>query len=597
MSRQLGSLHRSNSHPTNLTSSIPIIPLFVFPPPDFPSSNVTSGMNSDTNSQISVLYSISQLNNPNIETPDEFADSEPSPSNNFHNPSHFSQPPFQPILSNNPDPITPTPSYASQVTPTYSSYHSDQSSPDTPRISPELDNFITLQQQPYHLNTPTINQISSTTNSSNPPTPSSNYTESLAPSSTSTESSLNTNRAYRTFKRKFPNHPFPAKPGTAREYINHPQHTNTREFLAITLPSFPQYTLNTPHDANETRNFVDEYVLMPTLSWTSYYHFTNPLCLPLTNTSIDIDRNKDMLYRLTTPLTARQFTYVGYKKSLKIHTAPRANEYTLEYYDHNIIRANQDQFLDDDRFANPQITEKFFIKTPYVFTLNIFDRKFDHIISEALTSTQAYESFKERFQIFSLTFHFLAPHERDLHCSHDIMLRTKQTHTYSYYRFIQNHFDLHTPSRQPHHRFQFINSKYTSPYFLNFTYCIKNTNLHGILRNYDPITQMYIFCPITKTFNAEESRPFLIPHEFVQPIEIPILEFIHNTKFNHKLYNLIQNTPYEFAVGTEELTTIKALQLLWPLLQTKNIIRILAKLLTTSELIHDIFPHGFFPDD
>ena len=599
MSRQLGSLHRSNSHPTNLTSSIPIIPLFAFPPPDFPSSNVTSGMNSDTNSNISVLYSISQLNNPNIETPDEFADSEPSPSNNFHNPSNFSQPPFQPILSNNPDPITPTPSYASQVTPTYSSYQSDQSShsPDTPRISPELDNFITLQQQPYHLNTPTINQISSTTNSSNPPTPSSNYTESLTPSSTPTISSLNTNRAYRTFKRKFPNHPFPAKPGTAREYINHPQHTNTKEFLAITLPSFPQYTLNTPHDANETRNFVDEYVLMPTLSWTSYYHFTNPLCLPLSSTAIDIDRNKDMLYRLTTPLTARQFTYVGYKKSLKIHTAPRANEYTLEYYDHNIIRANQDQFLDDDRFANPQITEKFFIKTPYIFTLNIFDRKFDHIISEALTDTQAYESFKERFQIFSLTFHFLAPHERDLHCSHDIMLRTKQTHTYSYYRFIQNHFDLHTASRQPHHRFQFINSKYTSPYFLNFTYCIKDTNLHGILRNYDPITQMYIFCPITKTFNAEESRPFLIPHEFLQPIEIPILEFIHNTKFNHKLYNLIQNTPYEFAVGTEELTTIKALQLLWPLLQTKNIIRILAKLLTTSELIHDIFPHGFFPDD
>ena len=599
MSRQLGSLHRSNSHPTNLTSPIPIIPLFAFPPPDFPSSNVTSGMNSDTNSHISVLYSISQLNNPNIETPDEFADSEPSPSNNFHNPSNFSQPPFQPILSNNPDPITPTPSYASQVTPTYSSYQSDQSShsPDTPRISPELDNFITLQQQPYHLNTPTINQISSITISSNPPTPSSNYTESLTPSSTSTISSLNTNRAYRTFKRKFPNHPFPAKPGTAREYINHPQHTNTKEFLAITLPSFPQYTLNTPHDANETRNFVDEYVLMPTLSWTSYYLFTNPLCLPLSSTSIDIERNKDMLYQLTTPLTARQFTYVGYKKSLKTHTAPRANEYTLEYYDHNIIRANQDQFLDDDRFANPQITEKFFIKTPYIFTLNIFDRKFDHIISEALTDTQAYESFKERFQIFSLTFHFLAPHERDLHCSHDIMLRTKQTHTYSYYRFIQNHFDLHTPSRQPHHRFQFINSKYTSPFFLNFTYCIKDTNLHGILRNYDPITQMYIFCPITKTFNAEESRPFLIPHEFLQPIEIPILEFIHNTKFNHKLYNLIQNTPYEFAVGTEELTTIKALQLLWPLLQTKNIIRILAKLLTTSELIHDIFPHGFFPDD
>ena len=239
--------------------------------------------------------------------------------------------------------------------------------------------------------------------------------------------------------------------------------------------------MNTPNNTNDTRSFVDEQVLMPTLHWTSYYHFTNPLCLPLSNTHIDIERNKDMLYRLTTPLTHRQFTYIGYKKSLKTYTAPRANEYTLEYYDHNIIRTNQDQFLDDDRFANPQITEKFFIKTPYVFTLNIFDRKFDHIISEALTDTQAYESFKERFQLFSLTFQFLAPHERDLHCSHDIMLRTKQTHTNIYYRFIQNHFDLHTPSRQPHHRFQFINSKYTSPFFLNF---------HGILRNYDPITHM-----------------------------------------------------------------------------------------------------------
>ena len=464
---------------------------------------------------MSVLYSISQLNNSNIETPDEFADSDLSPSSNFQtNSSVFSKPPFQPIPPNNSLPSVSTPSYASQVTPTYSPFHSDRSSnnsPDTPQISQELDNFITLQQQLIHPNTLIIHQNSSTIESSNPPTPtpSSAYTASFAQSSTSNETHSSTNRAYRTLKQKFPNHPFPTKPGTACEYINHPQHTNTKDFLAITLPSFPQFTLSTPNDTNDTRSFVDERVLMPTLYWTTYYHFTNPLCLPLSN------------------------TYIGYKKSLKTFTAPRANEFTIEYYDHNIIRTNQDQFLDDDRFANPQLTEKIFIKTSYVFLLNIFDRKYDHIISEALNDIQAYESFKDKFQLFSLNFHFLAPHERDLHCSHDIMLRTKQTHTYTYYRFIRNHFDLHTPSRQPHHRFQFLNSKYTSPFFLNFTYCIKDTNLHGILRNYDPETQMYIFCPIMKTFNAEESRPFLIPHEFIQPIEIPILEFIHNTKYNH----------------------------------------------------------------
>ena len=160
-------------------------------------------------------------------------------------------------------------------------------------------------------------------------------------------------------------------------------------------------------------------------------------------------------------------------------------------------------------------------------------------------------------QIFSLTFHFLTPKKHVLHCSHDITLRTKQRHTYTYYLFNQNHFHTHTPSRQPHHRFQFINSKYSSPFFLNFTYCIKNTNFQGILRNYDPITQVYIFCPLTKTFNDEESRPLIIPHEYIPPIEVHILEFIHNTKYNHKIYNLIQNPPHEFAVGTEERKTIK----------------------------------------
>ena len=334
---------------------------------------------------------------------------------------------------------------------------------------------------------------------------------------------------------------------------------------------------------------------MPTLHWTSYYHYTNPLYLILYNNITDNEQRKDMLYRLTTALTLRKFTYIGFKKLLKEFTAPRANDCIIEFYDHNIIRPNQDQFLDDDRFANPQLTEKFFISTPYLFTFNNFDKKHDNIISEALIDTQAYQSFQDKFNLFTLTFHFLTPQERDLRCSHDIMLCIKQTHTYTYYRFKQNHFHLHTLSRQPHHRFQFINSKYTSPFFLNFTYCIKDTNLHGILRNYDPVHQMHIFCPIINAFQDKESRPFLVPHEFLQPIEIPILEFIHNTKYNHKLYNLIQNTPYDFAVGTEELNIIKALQLLWPLLQTKNIIRILAKLLTSSELIQYLFPHGFFP--
>ena len=436
--------------PCQPLKSILVIPLFAFPPPDSPHANISSGMNSDTNSDITIYTIISQFNNSDIETPDKFADSEPSPST--HTPTSsttFSKPLFRPIQSHSQhiSPYTP-----SQVTPTYSPFNNERStnnSPDNIQLSEELDIFITLQQQLLSPHTLTIHQLSTTITSSNPPTstPISDYTPALAHSSTSTESSNSTNRAYRTFKRKFPNHPFPSKPQTAREYISHPDHTKTTIFLQITLPLFPQYTLNQSDSNPEPRQFVVEHVFIPTHHWTACYNFTNPLTPPLYNTTIDIEMNKDELFRLTTALTPRQFTYVGYKKLLKTFAASRANDYSIEYYDH--FRSNQDQFLDADKFANPQIIENFFIKSSNIFTINILDKKHDHIISEALSDIQAYESFHEKFQTFLLTFHFLTPTERNFHCSHDIMLRTKQTHTYIYYRFIKNHFHLHTPSRQP----------------------------------------------------------------------------------------------------------------------------------------------------
>ena len=67
--------------PSQPPNSNPNNPTFVFSPPDFPIINISSSTISDTNSDISVLYSISQFNNLSVETPDEFADSEPSPSN------------------------------------------------------------------------------------------------------------------------------------------------------------------------------------------------------------------------------------------------------------------------------------------------------------------------------------------------------------------------------------------------------------------------------------------------------------------------------------------------------------------------------------
>ena len=48
----------------------------------------------------------------------------------------------------------------------------------------------------------------------------------------------------------------------------------------------------------------------------------------------------------------------------------------------------------------------------------------------------------------------------------------------------------------------------------------------------------------------------MLPLEFIQPIEITLLDYIQYTKFNHKLYNLIQNTYHEFSTLTEEINII-----------------------------------------
>ena len=103
--------------------------------------------------------------------------------------------------------------------------------------------------------------------------------------------------------------------------------------------------MNPPFIANETRNFVDEHVLMPTLHWTAYYNHTNPLCLPLANITESIEKNKKHVIQ-THPIINTSTIYLHWiKKLLKTFTAPRANDFSIEYYDHKIIRPNQDQFF------------------------------------------------------------------------------------------------------------------------------------------------------------------------------------------------------------------------------------------------------------
>ena len=93
MRRQIGSFHRSISHPANLQNPIPILPLFAFPPPESPNINTSSGMDSDAISDITVFNTVSQFINSDIKTPGNLQTPNPAHQN-------FLNPPFDPFSPN-----------------------------------------------------------------------------------------------------------------------------------------------------------------------------------------------------------------------------------------------------------------------------------------------------------------------------------------------------------------------------------------------------------------------------------------------------------------------------------------------------------------
>ena len=70
---------------------------------------------------------------------------------------------------------------------------------------------------------------------------------------------------------------------SSRLSSHRPQHTNTKKVSNHRLPFFPQNTNYATTNDNQLNLNVDENVLLPTLPWTTYYQFTNPLSLPLKN--------------------------------------------------------------------------------------------------------------------------------------------------------------------------------------------------------------------------------------------------------------------------------------------------------------------------
>ena len=180
MSRQVGSLNRSLSYPSNLQSHSQVLPFFDFPPyPEPLCTNKSPSMDSDNNSTNTNFHTTSQFNTFDIETPDEFADSEPRPST-------FSNSPFNPSIPKSPmnlPQLLPPTLMQPQSTPPMTS-DTNHSSPVDTELENELDNFINLQQLLQHPNTLTIHHLSQImTSSESSNSPSTNYWKNPSPPS------------------------------------------------------------------------------------------------------------------------------------------------------------------------------------------------------------------------------------------------------------------------------------------------------------------------------------------------------------------------------------------------------------------------------
>ena len=114
----------------------------------------------------------------------------------------------------------------------------------------------------------------------------------------------------------------------------------------------------------------------------------------------------------------------------------------------------EDTFLENDENTNPKQTDFFFIKSQYVYVINCMKKNYDNVLSTALRDTKVYNSYFIKINHFSLAFNFPKPKEPDLHCSDQIMLRTKQTHTYTYNKFIQLHYTTIHHHEKPIHIFK-----------------------------------------------------------------------------------------------------------------------------------------------
>ena len=105
--------------------------------------------------------------------------------------------------------------------------------------------------------------------------------------------------------------------------------------------------------------------------------------------------------------------------------------------------------------------------------------------------------------------------------------RTNILHAKHNYLFLQHHFRW-TNLLVQKTRFEYVSTKLTSPYYMNYSYIINPTYCEGTLRNFDPIKSYFLFFPLY----AKTHRPILVTIEYLQCVERGAKKCMYGHTFN-----------------------------------------------------------------
>ena len=207
---------------------------------------------------------------------------------------------------------------------------------------------------------------------------------------------------------------------------------------------------------------------------------------------------------------------------------PTASSCSLGHLENEYVQEGWDRDLPLECLhfpINRRFTERFWHQSKYFYALA--DRQNDYLNTFCTRDVTPYRIYQKN-DLFYLQFAFVLPTLMDVNNQTNKVNRVKMLHSIHNYLFVQHHIHRTNPLIHMNSRFQYANTKLTSPYYKNYSYIIQPNYCEGTIRNFGPIKNYLLFLSLY----AKTSRPILVPIEYLKCVEGGAKKRMYSNTFN-----------------------------------------------------------------